>query len=442
MKIELHKIPIRELVKDYSNSEEEGVQGYGGKLDIRPKYQREFVYKDEQRNKENMMDKRGIKSLVAGSVLLLFLGVIYVWSKFVAPVTALFSANAAWDADATKLTGSFTLTCFVVGILLGGLLIKKVAPKLLVLAGGLALAAGVFASSFVSAASPALIYLFYGITGGLGVGVAYNAILASAQQWFPTRRGMAVGVSVSSFGFSTVLFAPLVQRLCDAYGVVSTFRILAAVFAAATLALFSFISRPDAISAPKKQGAGDDKTLGEALKSPNLWIMAGLLLFGCAPYLISNPSFQTMAIERGLSASTATVMIMITGIANAAGRLLMPMLAGRITAKRASIVGGVATALSSALLIFVQGPALIPVIAATAFFFGGFSGVSPVLTSDYFGLKNVASIYGVTMIGYMAAALLFPLLFKALALTSEVRFAALAILALIAALLVALLKKR
>ncbi|GMO61931.1 MAG: hypothetical protein Ta2A_08290 [Treponemataceae bacterium] len=50
MKIDLHKIPIRELVDGYINSDEEGVKGYGGKLDIRPKYQREFVYKDEQRN--------------------------------------------------------------------------------------------------------------------------------------------------------------------------------------------------------------------------------------------------------------------------------------------------------------------------------------------------------------------------------------------------------
>jgi uncharacterized protein with ParB-like and HNH nuclease domain len=50
MKIELHKISVRELVKDYKNSDVEGVQGYGGKLDIRPKYQREFVYKEEQRN--------------------------------------------------------------------------------------------------------------------------------------------------------------------------------------------------------------------------------------------------------------------------------------------------------------------------------------------------------------------------------------------------------
>ena len=50
MNIELNQIPIRKLFDDYINSDEEGVVGYGGKLNIRPKYQREFVYKTEQRN--------------------------------------------------------------------------------------------------------------------------------------------------------------------------------------------------------------------------------------------------------------------------------------------------------------------------------------------------------------------------------------------------------
>jgi hypothetical protein len=50
MKIELHKIPIREVIDAYKDSAEEGVVAYGGKLDIRPKYQREFVYKEKQRN--------------------------------------------------------------------------------------------------------------------------------------------------------------------------------------------------------------------------------------------------------------------------------------------------------------------------------------------------------------------------------------------------------
>lgn len=50
MNISLHEIPVRQLVEGYRDSQEEGVTGYGGRLDIRPKYQREFVYRDQQRN--------------------------------------------------------------------------------------------------------------------------------------------------------------------------------------------------------------------------------------------------------------------------------------------------------------------------------------------------------------------------------------------------------
>ncbi len=50
MKIELQKIKVREVVNGYIDSAEEGVVAYGGMLDIRPKYQREFVYKDKQRD--------------------------------------------------------------------------------------------------------------------------------------------------------------------------------------------------------------------------------------------------------------------------------------------------------------------------------------------------------------------------------------------------------
>ena len=50
MKIELHEITIREVVNGYRDSQEHGVVGYDGKLNIRPAYQREFVYKEKQRN--------------------------------------------------------------------------------------------------------------------------------------------------------------------------------------------------------------------------------------------------------------------------------------------------------------------------------------------------------------------------------------------------------
>jgi len=50
MKIELKEISVRELTDSYQDNDENGVVGFGGKLDIRPPYQREFIYKDKQRD--------------------------------------------------------------------------------------------------------------------------------------------------------------------------------------------------------------------------------------------------------------------------------------------------------------------------------------------------------------------------------------------------------
>jgi len=48
MNIELKEIKVRDLTKGYEDNQEDGVVGYDGKLDIRPPYQREFIYKDKQ----------------------------------------------------------------------------------------------------------------------------------------------------------------------------------------------------------------------------------------------------------------------------------------------------------------------------------------------------------------------------------------------------------
>ena len=50
MKIVMHEIPVSEVFNGYENNDEEGVVAYGGKLNVRPAYQREFVYKDKQRD--------------------------------------------------------------------------------------------------------------------------------------------------------------------------------------------------------------------------------------------------------------------------------------------------------------------------------------------------------------------------------------------------------
>src|SRR5919204_2052605 len=50
MKIELHEIAVEKLTDGFADNAEKGVVAYGGKLDIRPPYPREFIYKDKQRD--------------------------------------------------------------------------------------------------------------------------------------------------------------------------------------------------------------------------------------------------------------------------------------------------------------------------------------------------------------------------------------------------------
>jgi OFA family oxalate/formate antiporter-like MFS transporter len=404
--------------------------------DARRSYPRELQSRGGFSMKEN---KQGMKVLAIGGVLQLLLGILYVWSVFVAPVSAEFG----WAADSVKLTSSFMLSFFVVGILVGGRLLSVLGSRAVVLIGGLMLAAGMLLTSLLNNQTAWLTYITYGIIGGFGVGAAYNAIISAAQKWFPKNRGFATGVSVCAFGFSTVVFAPLIELLIGSFGLRVTLVILGAVFLVAVAALFRFIVMPDETA---KAGAGvsaDGKkqyTMSEAVRTKQFYMLTLSLMFGTAAFFILNPSFKSLASERGLPDSFGTVVVMLTGVANALGRLGTPMLSDKIGREKADLTILAATALSALLLSFASGPLFVAAVAVIAFCYGGYSGIYPVMTADYFGIKNVGSNYGAVMVGFALSALTFPML---IGMISEVtvKFVVLGVLAAVGAALVLILMK-
>lgn len=383
-------------------------------------------------------NKQGLKVLVTGSILQLFLGIIYVWSVFKSPVSGFYG----WDAGAVGLTASFMLCFFVIGIFAGGKVQTMIGVRLTVLIGGLMVAAGMLATALIPTGGKApvfLIYLFYGIIGGLGVGAGYNAIISTAQKWFPQNRGFATGVSVCAFGFSTVVFAPLVTMLNRKLPVNYTFLILAGGFAAAVLLLFSFIKTPEQVpnaAAPVLKGR--QFTTTEMIKTPRFFLIALSLMFGTSVFFIINPDLKDLANNRGLE-SFATMIVMFTGIANALGRLGAPLMSDKIGREMADVIILAVTALGAFGLCFAGGILLIVIIAAVAFCYGGYSGLYPVLTSENFGIKNVGSNYGAVMGGFMLSALLFPIVINKIA-SQQLKFSILGLLAAVGAALIVILK--
>lgn len=347
---------------------------------------------------------QGVKVLVAGSILQFLLGIIYVWSVFVVPVSKHLGAEAA----PVKLTLSYMLCFFAIGILLGGKLQVKIGPSKVVLIGGLMMALGMVLSSFVT--SVTMLYITYGVVSGFGVGMAYNAVISSAPRWFPEKKGLVTGISVFSFGFSTVVFAPLVQKMvASSLGVTGTFRILSGVFAVATLLLFSFIKMPE-IKGSAAAAFGDQRqyTSSEMLKTSQFYFIVVAMMLGTAAYFVVSPSFKTLPVERAMSESMATFLVMFTGIANALGRLGVPLLSDKIGREKAAILLFACTAIGVGLLVFAKGALLFAAISIIAFFYGGTSALFPLVTGKYFGMQHQGANYGMVMLGFAASSLIFP----------------------------------
>ena len=161
--------------------------------------------------------------LIAGMVIQLCAGIIYMWSVFRGPI----AERLSWDLDKATLTSSIMLACFVLGILGGGRMQDKTGPKAACIVGSLLMSVGIVLTGLVTPAAPWLVYITYGIMGGLGVGTVYTSTVAAIQKWYPDKRGFATGMTVCAFGFSLVLFAPVANKMISAMGISTTFFISA-----------------------------------------------------------------------------------------------------------------------------------------------------------------------------------------------------------------------
>lgn len=383
-------------------------------------------------------NKQRLKVLFAGVVLQFFLGIIYVWSVFKAPVSAYYG----WNPSDVGLTASYMLCFFAAGILAGGKLQMIIGVKFTTLIGGLMVSAGMLATSFIPAQGHApvfLLYLFYGVIGGLGVGAAYNAIISNAQKWFPEKRGFATGVSVCAFGFSTVIFAPFVEILNHNMNVNITLLILSGVFAAATLSIFGFIKSPEqvpSVSAPVLKGK--QYATGEMIKTIRFYLITLSMMFGALVFLVVNPDLKDLAINRNAT-SFATVLVMVLGISNALGRLCFPLLSDKIGSETTAVIANATSALAAFCLCFVGGVGLMATVSVIAFCYGGCAGLYPVLVSDNFGIKNIGSNFGAVMIGFMLSALVFPFLISKID-HQTIKFVTLGIFAATSAVLIIFLR--
>ncbi|HET9043782.1 MAG TPA: MFS transporter, partial [Burkholderiales bacterium] len=151
----------------------------------------------------------------AGVALQLCLGTVYAWSFFQSKIVLGFG----WTNSTTA--AAFSIAIFMLGLAAaaGGVLLPRVGPRRLALAGALLYGVGQAVSAAgLASNSVALFLIGYGVVGGAGLGLGYVTPVATAAKWFPDRRGLVTGMVVMGFGLGALLMSKvLASAFLDAF---------------------------------------------------------------------------------------------------------------------------------------------------------------------------------------------------------------------------------
>lgn len=342
--------------------------------------------------------------VIAGILIQLCLGTAYIWGVFQPKVVEL-----GWQQTDAALTYSLLLGILTLGSMVGGKIQDKLSPTPVLIIGGVILAAGFFFAGFASSESPWLLWLTYGLAGGFGMGMTYTTTIAVCQKWFPDKRGFITGIIVSALGFGGLVFTPVANALMESVGVMSTFQWFALIFLAVTVICGLIIKNPPQGYKPAgwtppapKEGAAlkQDFTPGQALRTPQYYMVTLAMLLACTAGLMVIPFAKILGTDGGLAPEIAAIGVMVISGFNSAGRLFWGWVSDRLGRKATLILLMIVAAVAIPVAALVKGVWVLVLIGVVGFSYGGFLGVFPALTADYFGIRNMGVNYGMVLLGF------------------------------------------
>ncbi len=362
--------------------------------------------------------------LLAGAAVLvqLALGAVYAWSIFVNP----FIDQMGWSRTETSLPFIVTIGVLFVGTLVGGRIQDRIGPRPVVLAGGIIYSVGVMLASLVQTPDQLwLLILTYGVIAGLGLGAGYIVPIAMLVKWFPDKRGLITGVAVAGFGAGALVTAPVANRLLVADDVSQVFLPLGLSYLVATVVGGAMFRNPPAGyqvpgfdgSAARVAGTGESYTLGEALRTPQWYVLTAILALNVTAGIALISQAAPAAVEvAGMSASGAAGVVGALAVFNGAGRVVWGWASDFIGRMPAFFAIFALQVLCFGLLPSASPVPMFVVLGALVYLcYGGGFGTMPATAADFFGPKNAGGIYGAMIVGWSIGGVVGPLVIAAIA---------------------------
>jgi len=307
-------------------------------------------------------------------------------------------------------------------------------------------AAGFFVAALgISTTQLWLVYLGYGVLGGIGLGIGYISPVSTLIKWFPDRPGLATGMAIMGFGGGALIASPLSNQLLRAYdpafdgasgsvadgsAVAKLFVTLGVVYLVAMLygAATIRVAPPDYAPAgwdpsTRKQQAMVTTaavSAGNAVKTPQFWLLWVVLFCnvtaGIGILEQASPMIQDFFRDGGASAVTVVAaggFVGLLSLGNMAGRFVWSSTSDVIGRKPIYMVYlGVGAVLYVLLALFGQSVTAVFVLLAFVIisFYGGGFATMPAYLRDLFGTFEVGAIHGRVLTAWSAAGVAGPLI--------------------------------
>jgi len=392
--------------------------------------------------------------IAVGAVIMqMCLGSVYAWSVFKKPLMT----SHGWEEFPTQLTFMICIGMIGLSAAFGGILVDKKGPRFVASIGGILFGIGTLLSGYAAQIGNVyLLYLGFGLVAGLGNGFGYVTPIATLIRWFPDKRGLVTGLAVMGFGAGAFFIGKLAPGMISSFsagaaqpaagGVAMTFYILGAIFRVLVTASAMLYKNPPAGWLPagftpsaKTTSAADSFNLGAALRTPQWWMLWGMLFLNVTAGLGLLSQLSPMAQEVvgkrdgitdvALLAAAGGTILAIASIFNGLGRLFWAAVSDKIGRKAVFATMFVTQGVLYVVLPEIANVTLFTVIACylLACYGGGFATM-PAFAADSFGPGHIGRVYGTMLTAWGCAGVAGPMIFALDALKGKSLYVAAGIL--------------
>jgi len=339
-------------------------------------------------------------------------GFMYAWSVFQKPIINLFG----WAEMDVSIAFSLMVVLSALPMALAGKAQDYIAPKQIILLGGLLLGTGVFCTGLANEIWQ--LYITYGVIAGLGTGITYAGTVANIVKFFPDRRGIAAGILSAGMGSGAVIIAPISSRLIEYYGVLTAFKILGIAFVIIICGLSRLVQtaphdyRPIGWNpaATAMVASGPNMDWHQMLRTPLFYALATMFIFGTTSGLMIMAHASPIAQEiLKITPQTAAVVVGFLAAANTTGRAFWGGLSDKIGRYPILLLLYIIAGCAMLLLTKVNSYYFfVGTIMAVGLCYGGFMGMMASLTADSFGSKHLGVNFGIMFLAVGIAAYVGP----------------------------------